>query len=189
MDFSHYPHRKQERKTREMIMSALGQKSPLSCLWHFCYVCWFLFPGLGSAFVLCLCVCVISTAVWRFASDHPSFCSFAFSFEIMRLSLWLLGQVTSLLDFGEMPWKTQVHVLCFGLEMLIEPGSVLCKCVAYLIRQRFSKVLRTADHFIGGRRTRGPPSKNSPLPKLHASEQKKHYTGSQSYHSHIFSLH
>jgi hypothetical protein len=131
MDFSHYPHRKQEHKTREMIMSALGQKSPLSCLWHFCYVCWFLFPRLGSAFVLCLCVCVISTAVWRFASDHPSYCSFAFSFEIMRLSLWLLGQVTSLLDFGEMPWKTQVHVLCFGLEMLIDSGSVSCKCVPY----------------------------------------------------------
>jgi hypothetical protein len=34
----------------------------------------------------------------------------------------------------------------------------------------FLKLPAIADHFIGGRCTRGPPSRNSPHPKLHASQ-------------------
>jgi hypothetical protein len=39
----------------------------------------------------------------------------------------------------------------------------------------FLKLSAIVDHFIGGRRTRGPPSSNSPPPKVNVSEHETYY--------------
>jgi hypothetical protein len=68
-------------------------------------------------------------------------------------------------------------------QSLIWNESVVCRislhsvieCLHFLrvgLRSRlmFLKVSAVADHFTGGRRSRGRPSQNSPHPKLHANE-------------------